>query len=59
MLYAAKRYWPGVIDSDLHQVAERAGGARLAPGTGTVNCPDNAGRLGLDVVRGEQLAREG
>jgi hypothetical protein len=36
MLYAAKCYWPGVTDSDLEQVAERAAGASPAPGTGTV-----------------------
>ena len=36
ILYAAKCYWPGVTESDLEQVAERAAGASLAPGTGTV-----------------------
>ena len=36
MMYAAKCYWPGITESDLEQVAERAAGASLAPGTGTV-----------------------
>jgi len=32
MLYAAKCYWPGVTQSDLEQVAERAATAGLGPG---------------------------
>jgi hypothetical protein len=36
MLYAAKCYWPGVTESDLEQVAERAAAASLALGSGTV-----------------------
>jgi hypothetical protein len=32
MLYAAKCYWPGVAESDLEQVGERAATAGLAPG---------------------------
>ena len=32
MLYAAKCYWPGVTESDLEQVAERASTASLGPG---------------------------
>ena len=32
MLYAAKCYWPGVTESDLEQVAERAATAGLGPG---------------------------
>ena len=35
MLYAAKCYWPGVTQSDLEQVAERAASAGLAPGNTT------------------------
>ena len=36
MLYAAKCYWPGVIQADLDQVARRALRADLAASTGTV-----------------------
>ena len=36
MLYAAKCYWPGVIQADLDQVARRALQADLAASTGTV-----------------------
>ena len=36
MLYAAKCYWPGVTETDLEQVAARAGRAGLAPGGNTV-----------------------
>ena len=36
MLYAAKCYWPGVTETDLEQVAARAGGAGLAAGNNTV-----------------------
>ena len=36
MLYAAKCYWPGVTQTDLEQVAARAGGAGLAAGNNTV-----------------------
>lgn len=32
MLYAAKCYWPGVTESDLKQVGERAATAGLGPG---------------------------
>ena len=32
MLYAAKCYWPGVTQSDLEQVGERAATAGLGPG---------------------------
>ena len=32
MLYAAKCYWPGVTESDLEQVGERAATAGLGPG---------------------------
>ena len=32
MLYAAKCYWPGVTESDLEQVAERAATASLGSG---------------------------
>jgi len=32
MLYAAKCYWPGVTESDLQQVAERAATAGLGTG---------------------------
>ena len=32
MLYAAKRYWPGVTRTDLECVAERAAQAGLCPG---------------------------
>ncbi len=32
MLYAAKCYWPGITESDLEQVAERAATAGLGPG---------------------------
>jgi len=32
MLYAAKCYWPGVTETDLEQVAERAATAGLGPG---------------------------
>jgi hypothetical protein len=31
MLYAAKCYWPGVTQTDLEQVAERAASAGLTP----------------------------
>ena len=37
MLYAAKCYWPGATAADLHQIARRAAGAGLAPGSGTVS----------------------
>ena len=33
MLYAAKCYWPGVTQTDLEQVAERAAKAGLASGS--------------------------
>ena len=36
MLYAAKCYWPGVAETDLEQVAERAGRAGPASGSNTV-----------------------
>jgi hypothetical protein len=36
MLYAAKCYWPGVTETDLEQVTERAGRAGLAAGSSTV-----------------------
>jgi len=36
MLYAAKCYWPGVIQADLDQVADRAAWAGLDADTGTV-----------------------
>ena len=36
MLYAAKCYWPGVIQADIDQVARRALRADLAASTGTV-----------------------
>ena len=36
MLYAAKCYWPGVTETDLKQVTERAGRAGLASGGTTV-----------------------
>jgi hypothetical protein len=32
VLYAAKCYWPGVTESDVEQVTERAGRAGLASG---------------------------
>jgi hypothetical protein len=32
MLYAAKCYWPGVTESDLEQVGERAATTGLGPG---------------------------
>ena len=32
MLYAAKGYWPGVAETDLERVTERAARAGLAPG---------------------------
>ena len=32
MLYAAKCYWPGVTETDLQQVAERAASAELGSG---------------------------
>ena len=35
MLYAAKCYWPGVTQTDLEQVAERAAKGGLAPGNTT------------------------
>ena len=36
MLYAAKCYWPGVAETDLEQVAERAGRAGPASGSNRV-----------------------
>jgi len=36
MLYAAKCYWPGVTESDVEQVTERAGRAGLASGSNPV-----------------------
>ena len=36
MLYAAKCYWPGVTQSDVEQVTERAGRAGLASGRNPV-----------------------
>jgi len=36
MLYAAKCYWPGVTETDVERVAERAGRAGLAAGGDTV-----------------------
>ena len=36
MLYAAKCYWPGAIQDDLEQVAERAARADLAAGSGGI-----------------------
>jgi hypothetical protein len=36
MLYAAKCYWPGVTESDIEQVTERAGRAGLASGRNPV-----------------------
>ena len=36
MLYAAKCYWPGVTQSDIEQVTERAGRAGLASGRNPV-----------------------
>ena len=36
MLYAAKCYWPGVTETDVEQVTERAARAGLAPGSNTV-----------------------
>ena len=36
MLYAAKCYWPGVTETDLEQVTERAGRAGRGPGSNTV-----------------------
>ena len=36
MLYAAKCYWPGVTETDVEQVAARAGRAGLAAGGNTV-----------------------
>jgi hypothetical protein len=36
MLYAAKCYWPGVTETDVEQVAARAGRVGLAPGHTTV-----------------------
>ena len=33
MLYAAKCYWPGVTETDVEQVAARAGRAGLAAGS--------------------------
>jgi hypothetical protein len=36
VLYAAKCYWPGVTETDLKQVTERAGRAGLASGGATV-----------------------
>ena len=36
MLYAAKCYWPGVTETDLEAVAERAAATGLAAGTGPV-----------------------
>ena len=36
MLYAAKCYWPGVTESDVEQVPERAGRAGLASGSNPV-----------------------
>jgi hypothetical protein len=36
VLYAAKCYWPGVAETDLEQVAERAGRADPASGSNTV-----------------------
>jgi hypothetical protein len=43
MLYAAKCYWPGVTESDLQQVAERAADASLTPTDSTVTCGDHTG----------------
>jgi hypothetical protein len=37
MLYAAKCYWPGVTETDLEQLTERAGRAGLASGSNTVS----------------------
>ena len=36
MLYAAKCYWPGVTETDVDQVAARAGHAGLAAGSNPV-----------------------
>ena len=50
MLYAAKCYWPGVTETDLEQVAERAGRAGPTSGTGTVTYLGSLLFAGDDLV---------
>jgi hypothetical protein len=50
MLYAAKCYWPGVAETDLEQVAERAGRAGPASGSNTVTYLGSLLFAGDDLV---------
>jgi hypothetical protein len=50
MLYAAKCYWPGVTESDLQQVGERAATAGLGPGR------DGVAYLGSLLFAADDLA---
>ena len=50
MLYAAKCYWPGVTQSDVEQVTERAGRAGLASGRTTVTYLGSLLFAGDDLV---------
>jgi len=60
MLYAAKCYWPGVTETDLEAVAERAAATGLAAGTGPVtylgSLPFAADDLVLCLFRGPSRA---
>ena len=50
MLYAAKCYWPGVTETDVERVAERAGRAGLAAGGSTVTYLGSLLFAGDDLV---------
>ena len=50
MLYAAKCYWPGVTETDVEQVAARAGRAGLAAGSNPVTYLGSLLFAGDDLV---------